>query len=136
MDKLLKADLVRVPTELVLLRSKQRMVNTVTPGEAPPVHRRRCVRMVSPRVEIHYCPRCRWLARASWLAQELLTTFEAELGEVALVPAASGTFDVWLNEELLFSRRTAGRFPEPKELKQAIRDRIDPARHLGHSDRR
>ena len=90
--------------------------------------------MVSPRVEIHYCPKCRWLTRASWLAQELLTTFEEDLGELALLPASSGTFDVRLDDELLFSRRTAGRFPEPKELKQAIRDRIDPGRSLGHSD--
>ena len=90
--------------------------------------------MVSPRIEIHYCPKCRWLTRACWLAQELLTTFEEDLAEVALLPASSGTFDVRLDDELLFSRRAAGRFPEPKELKQAIRDRIDPRRSLGHSD--
>jgi selenoprotein W-related protein len=39
-----------------------------------------------PRLEIEYCTRCRWLLRAAWMAQELLTTFEAELGEVALQP--------------------------------------------------
>ena len=36
------------------------------------------------RVEIEYCTQCRWLMRAAWMAQELLTTFEAEIGEVAL----------------------------------------------------
>jgi selenoprotein W-related protein len=41
---------------------------------------------MGPRVEIEYCTQCRWLLRAAWLAQELLTTFEHELGEVALVP--------------------------------------------------
>lgn len=91
--------------------------------------------MAAPRIEIHYCPKCRWLARASWLAQELLTTFEDVLGEVALLPSSSGTFDVILDGDLVFSRRSAGHFPEPKELKQAIRDRIDPGRDLGHSDR-
>jgi len=90
--------------------------------------------MAAPRVEIHYCPKCRWLARASWLAQELLTTFEDAIGEVALLPSSSGTFDVRLDGQVLFSRRAAGRFPEPKELKQAIRDRIDPSKDLGHSD--
>ena len=90
--------------------------------------------MATPRVEIHYCPKCRWLARATWLAQELLTTFESDLGEVAVVPGPSGTFRVLLDDSVLFDRRTAGRFPEPKELKQAIRDRIDPDRDLGHSD--
>ena len=91
--------------------------------------------MAKPRVEIRYCPKCRWLTRASWLAQELLITFEDTLGEVALVPAPSGTFEVSLDEQVLFSRRATGRFPEPKELKQLIRDRIDPDRDLGHSEK-
>jgi len=91
--------------------------------------------MPGPRVEIVYCTQCRWLLRAAWMAQELLTTFDTELGEVALVPGTGGIFEVRLNEELLFSRKEAGRFPESKELKQLIRDRIAPDRHLGHSDR-
>jgi selenoprotein W-related protein len=69
------------------------------------------------------------------MAQELLTTFEAELGEVALTPGTGGIFEVRLNEELIYSRKEAGRFPESKELKQLIRDRIAPERNLGHSDR-
>lgn len=43
-----------------------------------------------PRLEIEYCTQCRWLLRAAWVAQELLTTFEAELGEIALVPGTGG----------------------------------------------
>ena len=91
--------------------------------------------MPSPRVQITYCTQCRWLLRAAWMAQELLTTFEAELGEVALTPGTGGIFEVRLNEELIYSRKEAGRFPESKELKQLIRDRIAPERNLGHSDR-
>lgn len=90
----------------------------------------------SPRVEIEYCTGCRWGLRASWLAQELLATFEAELAEVALVPGReAGVFRVRLDDELLFDRRARARFPEPREIKQAIRDRIAPGRSLGHSDR-
>lgn len=90
----------------------------------------------SPRIEIEYCTGCRWGLRAGWLAQELLATFEAELGEIALVPGREGgVFAVRLDGELVFDRRTAGRFPELRELKQAIRDRIAPGRSLGHSDR-
>ena len=90
--------------------------------------------MAAPRLEIEYCTGCRWLLRAAWLAQELLTTFEEDLGEVALVPGSSGVLDVRLDGELLFSRAAAGRFPEAKELKQAVRDRVAPGRSLGHSD--
>src|SRR3954468_6293457 len=46
-----------------------------------------------PRIEIEYCTQCRWLLRAGWMAQELLTTFPAELGEVALVPGSGGVFE-------------------------------------------
>jgi len=89
---------------------------------------------MTPRVEIRYCTQCRWLLRAAWMAQELLTTFDTELGEVALVPGTGGVFDVSLDGELIFSRKPAERFPESKELKQLIRDRIAPERSLGHSD--
>jgi selenoprotein W-related protein len=87
-----------------------------------------------PRLEIEYCTQCRWLLRAAWLAQELLTTFPDELGEVALIPGISGVFEVRLDGQRLFSRAGAGRFPEPKEIKQLVRDVIAPDRSLGHSD--
>ena len=91
--------------------------------------------MATPRLELVYCRQCRWLLRAAWIAQELLTTFEAEIGEVALVPGEGGVFEVRLDGELLYSRATQGRFPETKELKQLVRDRVAPGRDLGHSDR-
>jgi selenoprotein W-related protein len=90
--------------------------------------------MPKPRVEIEYCARCRFVLRAAWLAQELLLTFADELGELALVPGLGGVFEVRLNGELLFSRAQNGRFPESKELKQLVRDRIAPGKDLGHSD--
>ncbi|HJL15442.1 MAG TPA: SelT/SelW/SelH family protein [Sandaracinaceae bacterium LLY-WYZ-13_1] len=90
--------------------------------------------MSEASLEIVYCPRCRWLPRAAWLAQELLFTFERGL-RVTLRPGDSGELRVSLDGEVLFDRRAEGRFPEPKELKRAIRDRLDPERDLGHSDR-
>jgi selenoprotein W-related protein len=87
------------------------------------------------RIEIRYCTQCRWLLRAAWFAQELLTTFEDELGEVALVPGTGGVFEVRAAGALVWSRREHGRFPELAELKQAVRDRVAPGKELGHSDR-
>jgi len=88
-----------------------------------------------PRVSITYCTQCRWLLRAAWLAQELLTTFEAELGEVALRPGTGGVFEIRMDDDLIWSRKQEGRFPEAKEVKQRVRDRVAPDRSLGHSDR-
>jgi len=90
--------------------------------------------MSGPRIEIEYCRRCRWLLRAAWTAQELLQTFEAELGAVVLIPNdTGGVFDVRLDGETLFSRKAEGRFPESAELKQRVRDRVAPDRNLGHA---
>lgn len=88
----------------------------------------------SPRLEIEYCRQCRWLLRAGWMAQELLTTFSDELGEVALVPGTGGIFEVRVDGETVWSRKQQSRFPEIKELKQIVRDRIAPGKSLGHSD--
>jgi selenoprotein W-related protein len=87
-------------------------------------------------VLIEYCPKCGWLLRAAWLAQELLTTFSEELYGVTLHPAeVPGRFTVSLNNELLWDRKREGRFPEPKEIKQLVRDLVAPDKNLGHSDR-
>jgi selenoprotein W-related protein len=91
--------------------------------------------MRQPRVEIEYCTQCRWLLRAAWTAQELLTTFDQELGEVALVPGTGGVFLIRLDGAIVWNRGRDG-FPDIAELKQRIRDHVAPDRDLGHSDRR
>lgn len=88
-----------------------------------------------PRVEIEYCTRCRWLLRAAWMAQELLSTFETELGEVVLMPGGSGVFEIRVEQHVVWSRKAEGGFPDAKELKQRVRDQIAPDRDLGHVDR-
>ncbi|BFM17767.1 SelT/SelW/SelH family protein [Maricurvus nonylphenolicus] len=86
-------------------------------------------------VVIHYCNLCRWMFRANWLSQELLTTFADEISEVTLRPGTGGVFEIWLNDELVWERKRDGGFPEAKELKQRVRDLLCPERDLGHSDR-
>ncbi len=88
--------------------------------------------MASPRVEIRYCTQCRFMLRAAYLAQELLTSFEKELGEVALVPSSGGIFEVTLDGETLASNRETKRMPEAGEVKRLLRDRIAPGRTIGH----
>lgn len=90
---------------------------------------------MKPQVEVEYCPGCRWLLRAAWTSQELLTTYEDKLGAVTLRPSKEGgRFRVSVDGEIVWDRKTEGRFPEMKELKQAIRDRVAPEQDLGHSD--
>lgn len=88
----------------------------------------------SPRIEIEYCRQCQWLLRAAWLAQELLTTFAEEIGELVLIPGSGGIFEIRLGDRKIWSRGLEGRFPEAKEIKQKVRDLIAPQRSLGHSE--
>lgn len=93
------------------------------------------------RVSITYCTQCQWLLRAAWLAQELLSTFGTELGDVALVPGTGGIFEIHCRigdaePVLVWERKRDGGFPEAKVLKQRVRDLVSPERDLGHSDRK
>jgi selenoprotein W-related protein len=88
------------------------------------------------KIVIHYCTQCRWLLRAAWMAQELLTTFENEIGELKLLPGTGGIFEVRANGSLVWSRIKERRFPEITELKQRVRDVISPGKDLGHADKK
>jgi selenoprotein W-related protein len=61
-------------------------------------------------------------------------TFGENITSLSLKPSSGGVFTIRLDGEVLFSRKEKGRFPESKEIKQMIRDRILPEMDLGHSD--
>ncbi|KAL2798210.1 Rdx family-domain-containing protein [Aspergillus keveii] len=107
-----------------------------------------------PRITIQYCTQCKWMLRAAYFAQELLSTFSTDIGEIALVPRTGGLFRVTIfpspstptlpsgegesaGEEgkVLWDRKRDGGFPEVKVLKSLVRNVIDPSRDLGHTDR-
>ena len=91
--------------------------------------------MEKPLVSITYCPKCGWMLRSAYMAQEILTTFVDEVKGVILIPSeTSGVFTVYVGAKLIFDRKQAQRFPEIKELKQLIRDEVNPTKDLGHSD--
>jgi selenoprotein W-related protein len=89
-----------------------------------------------PVIRITYCTQCQWLLRAGWMAQELLSTFGPDLGEVVLVPGTGGIFTITCNETLVWDRKRDGGFPDAAKLKQLVRDVFAPERDLGHADRK
>lgn len=89
-----------------------------------------------PSLRIRYCPRCGWLLRSAWMAQELLSTFGDELAEVALAPAGPGEFRIESGDVLIWERSRDGGFPDINELKRRVRDHVSPGRDLGHVDQR
>lgn len=88
-------------------------------------------------ITIEYCPKCGWLLRAAYMAQELLTTFAEDIHGITLVPSeVSGRYQVSIEKGIIFDRKLAGRFPEITELKQLVRDSVAPEKSLGHSDKK
>ena len=66
------------------------------------------------------------LLRAAWMAQERLTKFQDDIGELALIPGTGGIFDVRAQGHLIWSRNLAERCPGIQELKPLVRHRIAP----------
>ena len=92
---------------------------------------------LKPVITIEYCPKCGWLLRAAYIAQEILTTFSDEVHSVNLHPSeVAGTYKIFVADEVIFDRKREAKFPEVKELKQTLRDQIAPGKNLGHSDKK
>ena len=93
--------------------------------------------MEKPTVTIEYCPKCGWLMRAAYMAQELLTTFSDDLKGVLLLPSEiPGRYSISINDEIIFDRKKEGHFPEVTALKQQVRNVVNPTKNLGHSERK
>ncbi|PWN54479.1 hypothetical protein IE53DRAFT_336946 [Violaceomyces palustris] len=128
---------------------------------SPPIPREAIKYLEVPSIVIEFCDRCRWQHRATWVQTELFLTFPsahdpslapskasggASIKSITLIPRTSpdtgGRFRVWLLDSsevaihLLWDRKIKGGFPELKELKQLIRDKIAPTQSLGHSDKK
>jgi selenoprotein W-related protein len=92
---------------------------------------------MKPVITIEYCPKCGWMLRAAYTAQEILTTFTDDIKGVQLQPSeTNGRYTIFYNDEKIFDRKEDGHFPDIKELKQQIRDKVNPYKSLGHSDRK
>lgn len=86
-------------------------------------------------VTISYCVTCHFLPRASWVAQELLHTFAEYLSGLTLVPSGGGRFEIAVDDEVVFSTKTHGRFPEMRELRALISARLDDPPRSRHAVR-
>ncbi len=92
---------------------------------------------MKPSVTIEYCPKCGWLLRAAYMAQEILTTFNDDVKQVSLQPSEiGGAYKIFIDDNKIFDRKEYNGFPEIKEIKQMVRDVVNPEKSLGHADRK
>jgi selenoprotein W-related protein len=70
---------------------------------------------MKPTISIEYCPKCGWMLRAAYMAQELLTTFTDDVHGVLLQPSeVSGNYIVYIDGQKCL---TAGRRGASLKLK-------------------
>ena len=91
---------------------------------------------MKPTITIEYCPKCHWLLRAAYMAQELLTTFDGDIKSVTLEPSEeNGKYALSIDGNIIFDRKSNGGFEDIKTIKQLVRDIVNPQKSLGHSDK-
>jgi selT/selW/selH-like putative selenoprotein len=80
--------------------------------------------MTSPNgnaIRIEYCAECGYTRRAIKLADNILEEFFEFLpGGVTIVPGAHESFDVWLNDQRLFSKHQVQRHYNEREIEDQL----------------
>ena len=85
----------------------------------------------TPNVAITYCVGCRWLLRAAYHGQELMSSFDEKINSLTLIPSRppnkGGAYQVVVTQSpelssVLWDRFSEGRFPDTDELKERLSD--------------
>ena len=75
------------------------------------------------KLKIEYCNMWNFLPSAIRLVDELMddTNFRFDITEILLLPKSRGIFEVYVDDQLIFSKQELDRFPEKKEIPGLIR---------------
>ena len=73
------------------------------------------------KISIEYCNVWNYLPKAFSLEEYLKGKYDAQ---VELISSGGGVFEVRLDEELIFSKKSLGRFPEHSEIDDLINNNI------------
>lgn len=55
------------------------------------------------------------------MTEKLLKEFQKKIGSAKLLPGGRGAFEVSVNGSLVFSKLQQGRFPDIKEIREALK---------------
>lgn len=77
---------------------------------------------MAKQIKIKYCVPCGYLSRA----EEFKKALEERDAKVELIEGDRGVFDVWIDDELVFSKHTEGRFPEISEITEKLENNPTP----------
>ena len=64
------------------------------------------------------------MPNAVGLAARLLEEHARTIGSLELVPGTGGVFDVHVDDELVFTKKMLGRYPQPDDVLPLVGDRL------------
>ena len=77
------------------------------------------------KIKIEYCVPCQFEKQAKQLSQELQAQYGPKIDSINLEPTRLvGSFEVFHNGELIFSKKKSGHLPHPGEVEQILFTRI------------
>ena len=74
------------------------------------------------KISIEYCNVWNYLPKASSLEEYLTGKYDAK---IKLVSSGGGVFEVCLEDKLIFSKKSLGRFPEHSEIDDLINQNLN-----------
>ena len=81
--------------------------------------------MNNKSITIHYCAPWNFKPKALQVAAELETALSGQINSIDILEAQRvGTFDVFLDDVLVYSKSKTGRVPHPGEIEQIVIARI------------
>jgi selenoprotein W-related protein len=58
------------------------------------------------------------------LADHLVRKFKQRISELALLPSEGGRFEIKVDDQLIYSKLSTGRFPDNGEIERAVNGRL------------
>ena len=71
-------------------------------------------------IRIEYCTSWNYKPKAASLAEALESKYGGQVKKVNLIPSSGGAFEVFVNDELLYSKLETGKFPSDEQITTSI----------------
>lgn len=76
------------------------------------------------KILIKYCTQWNHLPRVVTLLTNILSEHKTKISNVEIIPDVDGIFDIYLNDEIIFSRKKENRMPNELEIENLICSQI------------
>lgn len=61
------------------------------------------------------------------MTDKILVELKRDVRNLKLIPSKGGCFEVWVNEDLIYSKLDTGEFPDEDQILEVVKGRVQPA---------